>query len=461
MPKSAWFALLLTGGFLLSAQATTLNLDENQNLQITDQSGSSVASLPSGSISEKVTADNQTFKISFGKDLNNRHTIIIYPDPEAPQSLSFNLLDQSVSMTADSVLTVTASQDGSMAEYQAGVLGEITVAGSPISPGSSINLQNGQMVAATQEAPLYDDPAEMNEMAPSTASSPPRSTNDGADRLISEFNQGLIVKEVTGTVMMAPAGTDVIELLRRSTSLPKLKPGDVIPNGASIRTDFGGNMVVAQSPGVTFKILENTNLEVTENSYVKENGVEKRSFKANLSKGGIINSLDGLDPNNTSYEIQTPLCVAAARGTAFSVFTSDYISVIITAEGNVEVITKGGTFRTSSGEKTVVTFDDGTGEERTAEFEATDEEMQLINNLIQAARQLNASQGSSGGRPITDDRGLTQTDGSGGGGTSDDQIFLDRADPDQIMLNTAVDDFIGTFQPRLNPGAITPITSDQ
>lgn len=450
-------ALACACGLSLTTQATTITLDEINHLVITDETGSSVASLPTGSISEKITADNQVFKLSFGKDLENNHTIIIYPDPSAPQSLAFNLLGADVTMTADSVLTVSAPQSGAAPQLQAGVLGEITLAGSPIAPGLSVHLQNGQAVAAVEPEPLAED------ITTTSTEEVPASTNQAAERLISEFSQGLVVKEVTGTVMMAPQGTDVMDLLRQSTSLPTLKPGDIIPNGASIRTDFGGSMVVAQSPGVTFQVLENTNMQIEENSYEIQNGVEKRAFKANLNKGGIINSLGGLDPNNTKYEIQTPLAVAAARGTAFSVFTSDSISVIITGEGDVEVITRGGTYRTTEGQKTVVTFGDGTGEERTAQFDATSEEVQIIQNLIQAAQRVNARRELSGGggRPITDDRGLTPADGSGGGATSDDQLFLDRADPDQVMLNNAVDDFIGTFQPRLNPGAITPVQSGQ
>ncbi|MEM6823373.1 MAG: hypothetical protein AAF558_15705, partial [Verrucomicrobiota bacterium] len=128
--------------------ATSLVLEANDNLSIVDSSGASLMSLPSGSIGKKITADNQAFKLSFGEDLNNRHTLIIYPDPSSPQSLDLVILGQPVTMSKDSVLTVTASQDGSAAQFQAGVLGQITVAGSTVAPGGSQSVQNGNVVAS-------------------------------------------------------------------------------------------------------------------------------------------------------------------------------------------------------------------------------------------------------------------------------------------------------------------------
>jgi hypothetical protein len=416
--------------------ATSISLEANNQLVITDAQGTQVTTLNSGTISEKVTADSQTFKISFGQDLKDRYTLILYPDPQTPQSLDLEILGQPVQMTQDSVLTITTSPDGSSSQFQAGVLGQVTMAGAPISPGSSLSIQNGEMLSTTP-IELLDDTAmaaALEDAQSEAIPEAPKTTSASADQLVKNFNQGLVVKEVTGTVMMAPQGQEVMDLLRNSTSIPKLKAGDVIPLGASIRTDFGGQMIVAQSPGVTFQVLENTNLKLDENEYKVENGVEKRKFKASMSKGGIISNLQGLDPNNTDYQIQTPLCVAAARGTAFSVFTSSNISVIITAEGNVEVTTLGGTYSTLKGTKTVVTFEGITGDIKAAAFEADAAELAAIDRLIGLANTLNFINNNPGFNPAVQQS-------------------------TQDLLDQAVDDFIETFEPTLEPGAITPTTS--
>ncbi|MEM1158123.1 MAG: FecR domain-containing protein [Verrucomicrobiota bacterium] len=432
--------MLLVGFAQLSQAATSISLEANDMLSIADAQGMEVATLNSGSISEKISADNQAFKISFGQDLQGRHTIIIYPDPESPQSLDLNILGQSVQMTQDSVLTISASDNGGSALFQAGVLGEVTLAGSPISPGSSLSVQNGQMIATTPTELLNDDAAEAamkrEELATALGNQPAvRSYNGSVDT----YNKGMVVRKVTGTVMMAPPGQDVLDILRNSSETPKLKEGDVIPHGSSVRTDFGGELVVAQSPGVTFQILPNSNVEFTENEYKLENGIEKRTFKATLDKGGIISNLENVDPNYTDYQIKTPLAVAAARGTAFAVYTSSSITVVVTADGTVTVTGQDGAVYTATiGEKAIVTFDPSTADPndtKTAEFEANSSEMQAVQNLIAIARQLN----NASNNPTTS-------------GTQSQQDLQDS-------LDAAVENFQSVVNPTLNPGAITPTTS--
>ncbi|MGF1678568.1 MAG: FecR domain-containing protein [Candidatus Methylacidiphilales bacterium] len=432
-------AVLVMGLILLAAPSlqaqVSLTLDEQGRLLVQPTSGEAV-SLDSGTISQKISADNQIFKISFGDDLSGRKTIIIYPDPESPQALNLNILGQPVQMSQDSVLTITATADGASSQFQAGVMGSVSLAGSTISPGSSLSVQNGQMLSAPP--PELLDEAKL--AAATTPSNVPQvaATND-----VGDFSQGMIVKEVNGLVMMAPPGSDVMGLLRNADQMPALKAGDIIPTGASLRTDFGGSMVVAQSPGVTIQVLENTDMQIQKNDYRIENGVEKREFQARMTRGGVINNLDGVDPNHTDYRIQTPLAVAAARGTSFSVYTSSAISVFITASGRVEITTPNGTFSVSQGQKSVVTFDPVSGESRAAQFTADSSEMAAVNNLIQAAQKLNAANqagesGNPSGVPSTEQKNELQKE-----------------------LDKAVEQFLNTFQPTLNPGAITPTTPGQ
>ncbi|MEM6885595.1 MAG: FecR family protein [Verrucomicrobiota bacterium] len=432
--------VLLTALTQVSLAATTISLEPNNVLSIADSQGAQVSTLNSGSISETISADNQTFKLSFGQDLQGRHTIIIYPDPGAPQSLDLMIFGQSVQMTQDSVLTITANDSGASSQFQAGVLGEVTLAGSPISPGSSLSVQNGQMIATTPTELLDDNSAEVamkkEELAVAMQNQTPVNSYNES---VQAFNEGMIVKKVTGTVMMAPPGQDVLDVLRGSSEMPKLKEGDIIPHGSSVRTDFGGELVVAQSPGVTFQILPNSNIEFTENEYKVENGVEKRTFKAKLDKGGIISNLDQVDPNHTDYQIKTPLAVAAARGTAFAVYTSSSITVVVTADGSVTVTGQDGAVYTATvGQKAIVTFDPSTanpGDTKTAEFEASSSEMQAIQSLINIARALNAVSNN----PATS-------------GTPTQQAL-------QNLLDQAVEDFQTEVDPTLNPDAITPTTS--
>lgn len=435
--KKYCIALVALVALIQASYATTyINLEPDNVLSVADSQGSQVSTIGSRTISEKVTTDNQSFRISFGQDLEGRHTIIIYPDPETPQSLDLNILGQPVQMTQDSVLTITANDDGTSSLYQAGVLGEITLAGSPISPGSSLSIENGQMIATTPQLLLDEEEivaeAKMDQEENNLEKS---STTASYDQSVKTFTEGMIVKQVSGTVMMAPPGQDIMDVLRSSTDLPTLKEGDVIPNGASVRTDFGAELIVAQSPGVTFQLLPNTNIEFTDNAYKVENGVEKRSFKAKMQKGGIISNLDNVDPKHTDYQIKTPIAVAAARGTSFAVYGSSTTTVIITNTGAVTVTDSSGNVYTASvGKKVAVTFDSISGSTRTAEFTANTSEMQAVRKLVRAAQTLNTVLNNSQA------------------GTNAQTVL-------ENQLLEAVENFQSEVNPTLNPGAITPTTS--
>ncbi|MEM6802526.1 MAG: M20/M25/M40 family metallo-hydrolase [Bacteroidota bacterium] len=268
------------------------------------------------------------------------------------------------------------------------------------------------------------------------------STNTQApktDAGVEEFSKGLVVQEVEGTVMMAPPGQDVMDLLRNSSTLPVLKKGDVIPPGATIRTDFNGSATIAQSPGIVMEVMENSMMEIKETAYEVQNGVEKRRFKGRITKGGVLSSIEGLDPADVDYQIQTPGAVAAARGTNFAVFTNGGTTVVVTESGVVEVTTVDGTFSVATqGNKVVVEFDDGSGTSSSQTFNASSEELRVIKNLQVRAKVINRILNSRIGRRLPD---------------STQQKIADA------IGESAADKFLQTFAPTLNPDAITPTES--
>lgn len=452
--------------------ATSLNINEGGMLSIRSNDGQPVTTLSSGSVSETIQSDNQSFKISFGKDLNGKATLIIYANPENPQSLDLNVYGKSVQMTEDAVLTVTGGVDQPQALFQSGVLGTVTIDGQKLPSGGTYSMSS----APVAPAPDINAPREELFMAPEnpapTPSSNPSSSGDssasdqnlgglspagdrfgipsGRQRVKSldgthvpsaggdSFKlggggstdyQGLLVREVEGDVMYSKSGADPMEMLRNGVETPRLKPGDIIPPGAQIRTGPNSKVIATPFPGVAIQLQQNTTFGVPVSTLLKQNGSTKRQFEGYVTKGGVLSAIKGIPPQDIDFKIRTPQGVAAARGTVYAVYTDGTRTLVVTEEGNVLVFTPDGviSINVESGKKAILTRNEN-GEYTQEEFDADSEELQLLENFLNAVQQYldDVTSGLPPGDYVVD------------------------------LPGNPFDDLVDTLDPVLNPEDITP-----
>ncbi|MDD5261427.1 MAG: FecR family protein [Methylacidiphilales bacterium] len=358
--------LLLAGALAFACSnafsATQLHINGLQELEIANQDGKLINSLTSGSISQLIKSDNQAFKVSYGKDLKGRQTVILYPDPAKPQSISVNFMGQDINLSPDSVLTIVIDKSATI--FQAGILGTISVGGQTVASGTSVQLQNGAVVSASTAAPAPEPPSAPPSLAPkitkiANQEAPPAPVAAG------NFT-GPTVLSVQGDAFIAPPGKDVVQVVNESAIPPRISKGAQLTPGNTIQTGPNSTVIITPFPGTQATIQPNTTVTLDQMAYTPGASVE-RKFHANLKSGSVFSNINGFKPGSTSYEIETPFGVAAARGTIFNVTYDGIKFKIEVVDGHVRVTneTTGKTYdiTVNTGEMAVITKDIADGKD--------------------------------------------------------------------------------------------------
>ena len=431
--------------------ATQLRINAAGDLEILDSKGLLVKSLSNGSISQSVKSDNQAFKVSYGKDLKGRFTTIVYPDPEKPQTISLNVFKQDVIISSDAVLTVVAEKDLNTARLQSGVLGKISVAGTDLGAGNSVNIQNGAVVANTPPAP---QPAskitptqtqtaqtqKSNPAAVTIAEAPqqaPATAEDAGDYAPENYD-GAHTRKIEGDVMIAPKGQTVVDAIKNSPTTPRLDLNQPITPGSTIQTGPDGKAYIAPFPGAILMLEPNTTVEFEELEWKKSNGKVERKMTAFVKQGSVISAIKGIKPEDLDYKVKTPHGVAAARGTVYITRNNGSSTTVVVSQGRVQVVTAKGTFTIGVDAGNKVTFTAGDANSPT--YSTAN-----IDDIRQAERLLAA---------VQEFIGLdTWRSGTGNGD--------DRRRAASPALDALIGAFQSTFEPDLTPAPMTPTTSPQ
>jgi len=361
------FYLLIVTAVLFAAvapihAATKLSVNSIGDLEVASQDGKTARAIVSGTIGEIITADSQTFKISYGKDLKGSRTLIVYPDPAKPQSLKVNFMGQDISLTSDAVLTVIASDNTAL--VKSGFLGSITVGDQKLVDGATAQIQNGAIVGTTPPviASVPPTPPPAPESAPAPTEQPaPASTvvvadktpekppepepvnapqpddSDAKARINIQNFSGPSAIAITGDVMVAPPGKNVIDLVNESSEPPRLKAHSSITPGCTVVTGPNSRAVICPFPGTLVGLEPGTTFTFDEIGYTPGAPVE-RKFSGNLAEGTVLSSIKGANPKTTDYKIKTSFGVAAARGTQFLVSFDGKKMVVKTHKGVVLVV---------------------------------------------------------------------------------------------------------------------------
>lgn len=368
--------------------APALNVNDRKELVITSTEGSVITTLVTGSIGKQITADNQLFKVSYGKDLRGRTNIIIYPDPEKPQSLDLVIMGQPVQISSDAVLTVIDDGTGSLSQFQAGVVGRVTVAGQPLASGGSVRVAQGTVSPVGANETVFPEP----KPAPQPATEAP-----GAPVVQTANYEGPMAQVVEGEVLFAPPGKDIVEMIKTSSDMPRVQAEQRLPAGSTIQTGPDGKAMISPFPGCVIAVQPNTKIVLEHAEYKKANGDYDRKMHINLKEGGVISVIKGINPDNLDYQVKSPLGVAAARGTIFGSW-GDITKLLIIANESTVSVTYGNppvNVSLAAGNKILITA--GGGPAQT--FEATPEEAAAFRSLvnsIQSMRLLAANINASG-----------------------------------------------------------------
>lgn len=438
----------------------TLKYTDARELEIVAKDGTSVAKLSTGTIGKQITADNLLFKVSYGKDLRGRTNVIVYPDPEKPQALDLTVLGQAVQISSDAVLTVIEDSAAGITQFQAGMVGTVTVGGQALTAGASAKLAQGNLATLAANEKAFP---EAPKPPASTARTPGAATDPALEAFSAESEppptaiyEGPKVRMVEGDVMFAPPGRDILEMVRSSAEVPRLQENQTLAPGTVIQTGPNGKAMVSPFPGCVLALQPNSKMTIEDARYEKSNGDYTRKVHLNLVEGGVISTIKGIKPETLDYQVKTPLAVAAARGTVFGVWADALKTLVIVSDGTVKITGAGGeTFEVSllAGNKILITRDGGAPQT----FNATPEEIQAFKDLVDSIRNLLASGdiaatgevigfGNPGGSSLEDD-------------TNHWKDNLGQQERMPAQLENAINNYRRIFQPRLNDIYMTPILS--
>ena len=110
----------------------TFSIGANETLVINAPDGSQVATLPTATVSKTVTSGAYSFQISFGQDANGNLSLIVTPDPDHPNSISFTMNGRDVSMDRTSAVTLTLTNGGRDVVVDPGYTGAVKVNGQTV-----------------------------------------------------------------------------------------------------------------------------------------------------------------------------------------------------------------------------------------------------------------------------------------------------------------------------------------
>ncbi|MCE0483903.1 MAG: FecR family protein [Methylacidiphilales bacterium] len=123
----------------------------------------------------------------------------------------------------------------------------------------------------------------------------------------------------------------------------KITPGSSIPVGSTIKTGSSGATGIQLVPGATTVPEANTNVTIKSLTYSKAaDGTVTRHIALDLTKGSIFNSLAKKDGHST-FLVYTPMGVAAARGTDWSITVTGTGVTIQVLDGSIVFTLPNGT----------------------------------------------------------------------------------------------------------------------
>lgn len=130
--------------------------------------------------------------------------------------------------------------------------------------------------------------------------------------------------------------------------------GTALKRGDSIKTGDNSTAEITFLDGSTIDLEANTQIDILSLEISTDTGSKTISLKQTI--GNTISRVTELVDTASSYEVETPSCVAAVRGSAMGVnITADGTTCVTNLEGDVWVIASGVELQVPLGRTCIVT----------------------------------------------------------------------------------------------------------
>jgi hypothetical protein len=118
--------------------------------------------------------------------------------------------------------------------------------------------------------------------------------------------------------------------------------GSTVGAGSTIRTAIKSDVLMSAFPGSAVRVMEDNEVILKEADLRKRGEtVIGRKVVLNLRRGKVMVAIDKPEKGNIDFTINTPQCVAAARGTVFSTSAEPGFTKTVVLDGVVDMIGEG------------------------------------------------------------------------------------------------------------------------
>lgn len=245
--RALWLAgvVVIFAGTTIPAWATTLHLVGDGTLSVEDRQRKENQKIPMGTISEQIRSDGQIFRLSYGREVSDLVTILIYSDPEFKAPIQISFQGMALKLSEGAVLTIRVKKDGTEASFIPGLVGTITLNGRMLK-------KSGYHVETKPD--WQKKPVEKKKPGPFDSDPVKAGKSDG----IVQNQLPSIPPIISGT-----CGEVLIDTENDGSFVP-LKDKDPVPIGAVIKTVgegtaslvFTNTLAIRLSPGTTVMLME-------------------------------------------------------------------------------------------------------------------------------------------------------------------------------------------------------------
>ena len=351
-------ALLVLFGIAAASTARAddrfaIAVGQHGDLLIYGPKGEKVADLPIPSISQPVTVNGTTsFQVSYGRDVNDRLTAILAPNPTQPEDLHFSVLNKSIDADKSAVVTLTFSRGLGSVTVDPGYVGLVQVNSEKVrhhdladeygpaptpapiyqpvstSPPPTTAYNPAPAPVSSTPAPLLNPTGAPGDTSSASSSSLPDGSGPENPAMASDASSGAAPADthlywsepVTDPNGNAPhVGLHQMKLVEVQGAVSVHTPGGdevdgtegmIVPSGSVVSTSDGSSAAVFIGGVDSARLMPNSDVGVVDHF---DGSV--RHTTIDLQKGTVFSRIGHRAGETEKYEVSTPEGVAAARGT--------------------------------------------------------------------------------------------------------------------------------------------------
>ncbi|MEM9400069.1 MAG: hypothetical protein AAF984_07650 [Verrucomicrobiota bacterium] len=285
------FTSILAAEIVMKVDDSHLILeDKNQTITI-----------PQGAISRRVIINNQLFRLSYGKDTQNRTMIICYADPESPKRFGFKYAEKKIKLSSDAALTILIDAESGDTIFKPGTIGTVKINNQILTERalrvSHETLKRSNKIKTAEQ--IVPSSLSIEQAVTTTTErkiSPPVSLKE-----VLQASKFIRNKHPSHLPFLAKKQGTVTVRNKNSTKPLQIEEQSKFKMGSTIETGIDGIAYVVFSPQCALCLMQNSSLTIYENGM--DPIAEISDTLVQLNQGACVVMTDGQSQPSNSLRV--------------------------------------------------------------------------------------------------------------------------------------------------------------